>query len=256
MTVSQSVLFQPIKVGNHQLEHRVVLCPLTRCRADVNHVPTDLMKEYYTQRTTKGGLLITEATFISPTAGAYPQVPGIYNEEQVAAWKKITDAVHAKGGIIYLQLWHVGRATSSKLLPDGKQPVSASAVAIQGPNLLGDEYEVPHPLSVEEIAEIVQDYVKASENAIRAGFDGVEIHSANGYLLDQFINTSSNKRTDQYGGSIENRARFTLEVVDAVTKAIGHNRTGIRFSPWSEFQVSLLMAVLLHELVTEDSTNY
>ncbi|KAI9485027.1 hypothetical protein BDB00DRAFT_773772 [Zychaea mexicana] len=235
---SNSALFQPMKVGNAQLEHRVVLAPLTRFRSDANHVPTALQEEYYAQRATKGGLLISEATFISPTAGAYPGAPGIYTEEQIVAWKRVTDAVHAKGGIIYVQLWHVGRATSSVLLPNNAQPVSASEVAIQGPCLFtpGKDFEVPHALTVEEIAGITQDYAQAAKNAVAAGFDGVEIHGANGYLLDQFTNTSSNKRTDQYGGSIENRTRFTLEVVKTISDAIGAERVGIRLSPWSEFQ--------------------
>lgn len=236
MTVSESALFKPIKVGNLELKHRVVLAPLTRLRNDEKHVPVDLMTEYYTQRSTPGGLLIAEATFISPMAGEYRGAPGLYSKEQIEAWKKVTAAVHEKDGYIYSQLWHVGRATSSKLLPNNATPVSASAVAIQGKNMLGEDYEVPRELSVEEIKQTVQDYAQAAKNAIEAGFDGVEIHGANGYLIDQFINTSSNKRTDEYGGSIENRTRFCLEVVDAVVAAVGAERVGIRLSPWSEFQ--------------------
>lgn len=236
--VSSSALFSPIQVGASKLQHRVVLAPLTRFRADDNHVPTELQKEYYVQRATPGGLLISEATFISPTSGLYPHAPGIYTQEQIDAWKTVTDAVHAKQGVIFLQQWHVGRASSSAFM-NGHTPDSASAIPISGTSLFtGKEWEVPHALTVEEIKGIVKDYAQSAKNAIEAGFDGVEIHSANGYLLDQFINTSSNKRTDEYGGSIENRCRFTLEVVDAVTKAIGAERVGIRFSPWSEFQVS------------------
>ncbi|KAI7855915.1 hypothetical protein BDC45DRAFT_505053 [Circinella umbellata] len=237
--VSNSALFQPTKVGNHQLEHRVVLAPLTRFRSDENHVPTDLQAEYYSQRATKGGLLIAEATFINArNAGAYPGAPGIYNQEQINGWKKVTSAVHKKGGIIFLQLWHVGRATISRLLPNKAQPVSASNVAIQGPFMLSadEDYEVPHSLSIDEIAEITQEYVQAAKNAITAGFDGIEIHGANGFLLDQFLNSSSNFRTDQYGGSTENRGRFTLEVVKAISDAIGTERVGIRLSPWSGYQ--------------------
>ncbi|KAI7856498.1 hypothetical protein BDC45DRAFT_544486 [Circinella umbellata] len=179
-----------IKVGNHQLEHRVVLAPLTRFRGDENHVPTDLQAKYYAQRATKGGLLITEATFINGReAGGYPCVPG---------WKKVTSAVHEKGGLIYLQVWHVGRAALRCFLPNNVQPVSASEIQ----------------------------YAQASKNAVAAGFDGVELHGANGYLIDQFLNTSSNSRTDQYGGSIENRGRFALEVVKAVSDAIGAERVG------------------------------
>lgn len=234
--VSSSALFSPIQVGAFKLQHRVVLAPLTRFRADDNHVPTELQKEYYAQRATPGGLLISEATFISPTSGLYPHAPGIYTQEQIDAWKTVTDAVHAKQGVIFLQLWNVGRATSS-IFMNGHTPDSASAIPISGTSLFtGKEWEVPHALTVEEIKGIVNDYAQPAKNAIEAGFDGVEIHSANGYLLDQFINTSSNKRTDEYGGPIENRCRFTLEVVDAVTKAIGAERVGIRFSPWSEFQ--------------------
>lgn len=181
--VNSSLLFQPIKLGANQLQHRVVLCPLTRLRADKAFVPVPIMAEYYKQRSTPGGLLISEATMISPTAGAYVGAPGIYTDEQVQGWKTVTNAVHEKGGVIYLQLWHVGRASSSKLLPNNATPVSASAIAIQGKNMAGDDYEVPHALTVEEIKGVVQDYAKAAERAIEAGFDGVEIHGANGYVV-------------------------------------------------------------------------
>ncbi|KAI9018475.1 hypothetical protein CLU79DRAFT_795353 [Phycomyces nitens] len=231
-----TALFTPIQVGTSLLKHRVVLAPLTRKRASPDHVPVPLMTEYYHQRASEGGLLITEGTFISEEAGPYPLTPGIYNDKQIEAWKEITKAVHSKGGYIYLQLWHIGRTSASCLIPGNKLPVSASAIAVKGKNILGDDFEVPHALEVEEIAQITKDYVQAAKNSISAGFDGVEIHSANGYLLDQFINSSSNIRTDQYGGSIENRARFTLEVVQSVSEAIGEERTAIRFSPWSGFQ--------------------
>ncbi|KAI9362161.1 hypothetical protein BD770DRAFT_382086, partial [Pilaira anomala] len=230
-----AALFSPMTVGKHQLEHRVVLAPLTRFRADENAVPTDLQVEYYSKSATKGGLLISEATFITQKAGSYPRAPGIYSKEQIAGWKKVTDAVHARGGVIFLQLWHIGRAALSACI-GGDQPVSASDIAIEGNNVLGIPQEKPRALEISEIKDIVNDYRQAALNAIEAGFDGVQIHSANGYLLDQFINTSSNKRTDIYGGSIENRCRFTLEVVDAVVEAVGAERTAIRFSPWSEFQ--------------------
>ncbi|CAO3632138.1 unnamed protein product [Cunninghamella blakesleeana] len=234
---STPTLFKPIKVGKNTLHHRIALAPLTRMRADKNLVPTEPVVEYYKQRATKGGLLITEATAISPKAGGYIFTPGIFSKEQISAWKKVTDAVHSKGGFICLQIWALGRATTSKNLPEGhKQPVSASPIAIQGISTRGSPYEVPRALTVDEIKEIVQDFANAAQNAITAGFDYVEIHSANGYLLDQFINTSSNKRTDQYGGSIENRTRFSLEVVEAVAKAIGPERTAVRYSPWSQFQ--------------------
>ncbi|KAI8973681.1 hypothetical protein BDF20DRAFT_824360 [Mycotypha africana] len=235
MSNANTALFQPLKVGRYQLKHRVAMVPLTRFRADEHAVPTDIMVEYYKQRATDGGLLLTEACFITQKAGSYPHAPGIYTKEQIAGWKKVTDAVHAKGGVIFLQLWHIGRAAMSVHI-GGDQPVSASAIAISGVNLLGEPQETPRALTVPEIKNIIQDYRQAALNAMEAGFDGVEIHSANGYLLDQFINTSSNKRTDEYGGSIENRCRLPLEVVDAVVGAVGADRTAIRFSPWSGFQ--------------------
>ena len=235
---STSALFTPIKVGNVQLEHRVVLAPLTRVRCNENHAPTPWVTEHYQQRATKGGLLIAEATGVSTRAGPNPYAPGVYTEEQIKAWKNVTDAVHAKGGFIYLQLIHLGRATVSSLLPEGVPPISASPIAIKGIcELSGEPYEVPHALEANEIPQVLEDFAQASKNAIAAGFDGVEIHAANGYLLDQFINTSSNKRTDRYGGSIENRVRLTLEVTEAIAQSIGAERVGIRLSPWSEFQV-------------------
>lgn len=219
----------PITLGNIQLEHRVVLAPLTRLRATVEGVPTDLQLEYYQQRASKGGLLLSECAGISPAARGYPQVPGIFNQEQINGWKKITDAVHEKGGFIFLQLWHSGRTGSRQL--SGDQIVSASAVAATGQGLLNTPFEVPRALEISEIKEITREFSQAALNAMEAGFDGVEIHSAFGYLLDQFINTSSNFRTDEYGGSMENRCRFTLDVVEAVVNAIGAERTGIRLSP-------------------------
>lgn len=229
-------LFEPIKIGRHNLQHRVVLAPLTRFRATLEAVPTDLLVEYYKQRATPGGLLITEATFISRLAGGYRRAPGIYSKEQIEGWKKVTSAVHDKGGIIFLQLWHIGRTGSTSLNPNGEPIVSASNVPMPGKKPSGAPYETPKPLEIHEINELVQTYKQAALNAIEAGFDGVEIHNANGYLLDQFLNTSSNKRTDEYGGSAENRARFTLEVVDAIVNAIGPERTAIRFSPDGKIQ--------------------
>ncbi|KAI9246762.1 hypothetical protein BY458DRAFT_527650 [Sporodiniella umbellata] len=229
-------LFEPTQIGSNKLEHRVVLAPLTRFRATLEAVPTDVMVEYYRQRASKGGLLITEATFIDRLAGGYIQAPGIYNKEQIEAWKKVTSAVHQKGGVIFCQLWHIGRVSFSALNPNNEPPVSASAIAAGEKDAFGRTYEVPHALEVNEIKEIVQHYKRAALYAIEAGFDGVEIHNANGYLLDQFLNTSSNKRTDSYGGSAENRGRFSLEVVDAITEAIGAERTAIRFSPDGHFQ--------------------
>ncbi|KAI7888243.1 uncharacterized protein EV154DRAFT_469283 [Mucor mucedo] len=219
----------PIKLGNIQLEHRVVLAPLTRLRATVEGVPTDLQLEYYQQRASKGGLLLSECAGISPIARGYPQGPGIFNQAQIDGWKKITDAVHKKGGFMFLQLWHSGR--TGKSLPNGDQIVSASAIAATGQGILNTPFEVPRALEISEIKEITREFCQAASNAMEAGFDGVEIHSAFGYLLDQFINTSSNTRTDEYGGSMENRCRFTLEVVEAIVNTIGAERTGIRLSP-------------------------
>ncbi|KAI8367879.1 hypothetical protein EDC96DRAFT_564597 [Choanephora cucurbitarum] len=215
--------FSPIQVGRHQLQHRIVLAPLTRFRATLSEVPTQLQVDYYTQRTSPGGLLITEATYISPTAGGYRQAPGIYSSDQIEAWKKVSQSVHEKGGVIFMQLWHLGRASHQKEI------VSASAIPMPKPN--GQLSKVPRALETHEVKQIVQDYRQAALNAIEAGFDGVEVHSANGYLLDQFINSGSNQRTDEYGGSIENRTRFALEVVEAIAGAIGPERTAIRFSP-------------------------
>ncbi|KAL0082510.1 12-oxo-phytodienoic acid-like protein [Phycomyces blakesleeanus] len=229
-------LFTPIKVGRLLLSHRVVHSPLTRRRADADHVPVPLMIEYHQQRASEGGLIIAEGTLISEDCGGYPFAPGIYNDKQIEKWRDITDAVHDKKGFIYLQLLHFGRASASAFIPGNKIPVSPSAIAISDKNGVGEDYEVPRALETEEISQIIQTFVEASKNAISAGFDGVEIHGANGFLIDQFINSSSNLRTDKYGGSIENRARFVLEVVENVTKAIGEDRTGVRFSPWSGFQ--------------------
>ncbi|KAJ7749804.1 hypothetical protein DFH07DRAFT_828423 [Mycena maculata] len=235
MSTSTTKLFEPIKVGTVTLQHRVVLAPLTRYKATTEHVPyLPLVSDYYGQRASKAGsLLITEATFIAARAGGYPHVPGIWSPEQVKAWKVVADAVHAKDSFIFMQLWALGRAADPTQLKseDPSFPyVSASDVQLTG------KKEPPRPLTVPEIKEYVGLYAQAAKNAIEAGLDGVEIHSANGYLLDQFLQDLSNKRTDEYGGSVENRARFTLEVVDAVVAAIGAERTAIRFSPWSLFQ--------------------
>ncbi|KAG2231374.1 hypothetical protein INT48_007499 [Thamnidium elegans] len=230
--MSTRAIFSPIKVGKNSLQHRVVLAPLTRFRATTEAVPTDLHVDYYKQRASEGGLLITEATFIDRLAGGIPHIPGIYTQDQIEAWKKVTSAVHEKKGTIFLQLWHIGRVGSKNLNPNQEQVVSASAIAITAPSWVsGDYHEIPRALEIEEIKDIVKQYARAAKNAIEAGFDGIEIHGANGHLVDQFINTSSNKRTDIYGGSIENRTRFAREIIDAVVEAIGAERTAIRFSP-------------------------
>ncbi|GBE84625.1 Probable inactive dehydrogenase [Sparassis crispa] len=228
-------LFQPIKVGDMTLAHRVVLAPLTRYRANAAHVHGDLAVEYYAQRASiVGTLLIAEAAFISAKAGGFAHVPGIWNEAQIAAWKKITDAVHARGSYIYIQLWALGRATDLQVLEkeDPSFPyVSASDIQLTG------KPKAPRPLTEEEIKEYIQMYATAASNAVHgAGFDGIEIHGANGYLPDQFLQDVSNKRTDKYGGSIENRARFLLELLGAISAKIGAQKTAIRLSPWGEFQ--------------------
>jgi 2,4-dienoyl-CoA reductase-like NADH-dependent reductase (Old Yellow Enzyme family) len=223
--------FQPIKVGNNTLQHRIVLAPLTRFRATKEAVPTKLLVDYYSQRASPGGLLVTEATFISRMAGGYRQAPGIWNKDQIKQWKEVTSAVHEKGAFIFLQLWHLGRTGSPNLNPNNEQIVSASAIPIPGMKPNGKPYDTPRALETHEVKELVQTYRQAAINAIEAGFDGIEIHNANGYLLDQFVNSTTNKRTDEYGGSIENRTRFSLEVVDAIVNAIGAERTAIRLSP-------------------------
>ncbi|KIP11310.1 hypothetical protein PHLGIDRAFT_21746 [Phlebiopsis gigantea 11061_1 CR5-6] len=225
-------LFTPIKVGDVTLQHRVVMAPLTRERADEHHVPTPMMAEYYAQRASSPGtMLISEATLVAPQAGGRSHVPGLWCEEQVAGWQRVTSTVHAQGSYIYAQLWAMGRAAIPEILQsEGRYPyVSASDVLLQGKPF------PPRPLTIEEIKEYVEWFAIAAKNALRAGFDGVEFHAANGYLIDQFIQDTSNRRTDEYGGSIENRCRFALEIIDAVAQAIGEARTGIRVSPWGAF---------------------
>ncbi|KAG6878666.1 hypothetical protein C0992_007734 [Termitomyces sp. T32_za158] len=228
-------LFQPIDVGTTRLQHRLVLAPLTRFRSTKAHVPVlPLVKEYYSQRSsTPGSLLITEATFIAAKAGGYDNVPGIWNEEQTMAWKEVTDQVHANGSYIFVQLWALGRAANPDILSsDGYPFVAPSPIAIAS-----KPPPLPRELTVDEIQEYTALYVAAARNAVeKAGFDGVEIHGANGYLIDQFLQEGSNQRSDQYGGSIEARSKFGLEVVDAIVRAIGAERTAIRLSPWSTFQ--------------------
>ena len=230
------ILFTPVKLGSIELKNRLVMAPLTRMRAVAGDVPNPLAVEYYAQRAS-AGLIITEATQISPLGMAYPATPGIYSADQTAAWKKIVEAVHAKGGTIVAQLWHVGRISHSSLHPEQGVPVAPSAIAPAGQTYGADwqlhDYETPKAMTIEDIASLIKDYELAAINAKAAGFDGVEIHSANGYLLDQFLQDKTNQRVDQYGGSIENRLRFALEVTEAVTSEIGGTKTGIRISPVS-----------------------
>ncbi|KAJ5786290.1 uncharacterized protein N7503_011502 [Penicillium pulvis] len=225
-------LFEPLQVGRMELSNRVTLAPLTRFRADDSHVPLPFVKEYYAQRASvPGTLLISEGTLITARGGSYPNVPGIWNEAQIAGWKEITDAVHAKGSYIYVQLWALGRVAARDAAAEGDWvPVSSSEVPAAA------DSPVPHALTESEIQEWIQDYAQAAKNAIAAGFDGVEIHGANGYLIDQFNQDTCNKRTDKWGGSVENRARFAIETTKAVVEAVGADRTAIRFSPFSPFQ--------------------
>lgn len=206
---------------------------------DDYYVPGDLMVQYYTQRSTKGGLLITEACPISKTAAGYPGVAGIFNEDQITGWKKITDAVHEKGGLIYCQLWHVGRATLAQLT-GGIQAISSTTKSLTGPSLapgVNFEDSPPRIMQATDFKAVIEDFVTASKNAIElAGFDGVEIHGANGYLLDQFLHDNVNQRTDEYGGTIEARSKFPLEVIDAVIDAVGGDKVGIRLSPFNYYQ--------------------
>lgn len=231
---SNSALLQPITLGQISLANRVVMAPLTRCRAGEGNVPTDLMVEYYRQRAS-AGLIISEATQIMPEGQGYPNTPGIHSPGQIAGWQKVTSAVHAAGAKMVLQLWHVGRVSHSSFQPGGKLPVAPSAIAIPGEGRTADfskaPYETPRALDVAELPGIVATYVQAEKNAIEAGFDGVEIHSANGYLLDEFLRDGTNQRDDAYGGSLENRFRLLREVVEAVTAAVGADRTGLRISP-------------------------
>lgn len=231
-------LYSPLKIGPYQLNHRVVMAPLTRMRAaQQDNAPHALNVEYYKQRATKGGLIIAEASPVVQTGRGNPRTPGIYSREQIAGWREITDAVHAKGGIIFLQLWHVGRVSHSSFQPGGALPVAPSAVPISGnfTAMTADgkqvPYETPRALEASEIAGIVESFREGARNALEAGFDGVEIHGANGYLLDQFAKDGTNKRTDTYGGSIENRAKLMIEVSKAVAAEAGADRTGIRISP-------------------------
>lgn len=229
-------LFSPLSAGDLDLKNRVAMAPLTRNRADdVTGEVGEMHVEYYRQRA-GAGLIITEATQISPQGKGYIQTPGIHTEAQAAAWKKVTEAVHAEGGRIVVQLWHVGRISHVSIQPDGQAPVAPSAISAGVKTFTRNGFEdtsMPRALELDELPGIVADYRKAARLAIKAGFDGVEVHGANGYLLDQFLKTGANHRDDAYGGSVENRARLMLEVVGAVADEIGGGRTGLRLSPFS-----------------------
>ena len=232
-------LFSPLQIGPYQLRHRLVMAPLTRMRAEKPSLaPRPLNAEYYAQRATPGGLIIAEASPVVATGFGSPGVPGIYSEHQIKGWREVVDAVHAKGGVIFLQLWHVGRVSHSSFQPGGVLPVAPSAVPISADlkTMTADgkvvSYETPRALETSEIPGVIDAYRQAARNALKAGFDGVEIHGANGYLIEQFLQSHTNLRTDQYGGSIENRARFLMEVTQAVVEVWGADRVGVRLSPY------------------------
>lgn len=233
--MSEKTLFEHYVLGDLTLANRIVMAPLTRNRAGSGLVPSELAATYYAQRAS-AGLIISEATQVSAQAQGYQDTPGLYTPEQIAGWRQVTDAVHAKGGRIFVQLWHVGRVSHVDLQPGGAAPVAPSAIRAQTKVFVNNEFadvSEPRALELAELPGIVNDFRQAAENAITAGFDGVEIHGANGYLLEQFIKDGANQRTDAYGGSIENRSRLLLEVVAAVVEEIGANRTGVRISPVS-----------------------
>lgn len=231
-------LFSPIQLGAYTLPNRIVMAPLTRNRAGEGNVPTELNAIYYAQRSS-AGLLISEATQVTPYGQGYPATPGIHSPAQVEGWKAVTNAVHARGGRIFLQLWHVGRISHPSLQPGGVLPVAPSAIAPEAGEAMTYEgskpFVTPRALEIEELPGIVEAYRQGAANALAAGFDGIEVHGANGYLLDQFLRDGTNKRTDAYGGSVENRARLLLEVTEAVVGVWGADRVGVRLSPSSTF---------------------
>ncbi|MEI7927271.1 MAG: alkene reductase [Verrucomicrobiales bacterium] len=227
-----SILFQPLKAGAFELRNRLVMAPLTRCRSSEGRVPNDLMAEYYAQRSS-AGLILSEATAISPRGVGYPNTPGIWSAAQVEGWKKVTAAIHAHGSLILCQLWHVGRI-SDPIYLDGALPFAPSAIAAKGHvSLVRPEkaFVTPHAMTLEEIRETVAEYRCGAENAKAAGFDGVELHAANGYLIDQFLQDSTNHRSDEYGGSLENRMRLLLEVVDVLIDVWGADRVAVHLAP-------------------------
>ena len=233
-------LFSPLRVGPYHLRHRLVMAPLTRMRADrSSFAPRPLNAEYYAQRATPGGLIIAEASPVTVTGRGNPGTPGIYSDAQIEGWRRVVDAVHAKGGLIFLQIWHVGRVSHSSFQPGGTLPVAPSAVPITGNGMLAMTadgkmvpYETPRALETSEVTQIVDAFRQAATNALKAGFDGVEIHGANGYLIEQFLQSHTNLRTDRYGGGIENRSRLLLEITRAAIEVWGANRVGVRLSPY------------------------
>ncbi len=230
-------LFSPARFGGIELANRIVMSSLTRNRAGEGNVPTPLVAEYYRQRAS-AGLILTEASPICLEAHGYPRTPGIHSEAQIAGWRRVTEAVHGAGGKIALQLWHVGRISHPDLQPGGQLPVAPSAIRAAGQTFTGQgmkDFVTPRALDIAELPALVETYARAAKNALEAGFDGVEVHAGNGYLLDQFLRSSTNQRTDAYGGSKEKRARLLLEVLDAVAGAIGSERVGLRLSPVTTF---------------------
>lgn len=237
MSSKPTNLFSPIQIGNLQLSNRMAMAPLTRNRAGAGNVPQDLNVEYYRQRAS-AGLIITEGSQVSPYGVGYPATPGIHSAEQIAGWCKITDAVHGKGGKIFIQLWFCGRISHPSMLPDNQLPVSASAITPQGEAMTyqgPQAFVEPHALAVDELAGIVDQFRAAAHNAKAAGFDGIEVHAANGYLIDQFLRDGTNQRNDAYGGSIENRTRLLMEVLEAVFDAWQPACVGVRLSPENSF---------------------
>ncbi len=232
-----TALFDALKFGNLELENRIVYAPMTRSRADDEGIQPDYAAEYYAQRDS-AGLLISEATNISPMAKGYPRTPGIYTDAQIESWRKITDAVHADGGKIFMQIFHTGRIALPDFLPENQKPVAPSSVKANGQNYTDDgmkEFVEPRELTNAEVKTTIQDFAKAAKNAVAAGFDGVELHAASGYLVQQFLMSPVNQRTDEYGGSIENRTRFLFEILDAMSDEIGSERVGVKFSPQMPF---------------------
>lgn len=235
--MTRPTIFEPVQLGAIAAPNRIFMAPLTRCRAGARNIPTDLNAEYYGQRAS-AGLIVSEATSVSPRGFGYPNTPGIFSDEQLAGWKRVVDAVHAAGGRIFLQLWHVGRISHPSFQPEGALPVAPSAIRPKGRVFTGikmEEYVTPRALETSEIPGIIDEYVRGARNAKAAGFDGVEIHNANGYLPDQFLRDGTNQRSDRYGGSVQNRVRFTLELLEAVISVWGSGRVGIRLSPGGVF---------------------
>lgn len=230
-------LFDPLRVGDIELDNRIVMAPMTRSRADDQGVQPAFVADYYRQRAS-AGLIITEATNVSPLAKGYVRTPGVYTPEQVESWRPVAEAVHARGGKIFMQIFHTGRIALPDFLPAGERPVAPSAVRAKGQNYTDEglkEFVTPRELTPEEIKQTVKDFAAAAANAVAAGFDGVELHAASGYLVQQFLSTNVNLRTDVYGGPIEHRARFLFEVLDALVEAIGAGRVGVKFSPRMPF---------------------